>query len=83
MTSWRRFDPRQAIRQPWANGAGYTDQWGRGVVPVVENPGMTTTSINPGKKNISVIDHVIPIATYLDQLVSQKASAVRMWAKRW
>lgn len=64
--------------QPWEHG--YTDQWGRGVVPVVENPGMTTTSINPGKKNISVIDHVIPIATYLDQLVSQKASAVRMWA---
>lgn len=29
MTPWRRFDPRQAVRQPWANGAGYTDEWAR------------------------------------------------------
>lgn len=51
-----------------------------GRVPVVETSGVTSTSKNPAKRQLSVLDHVIPLCLYLDQLVSQKASAVRMWA---
>lgn len=51
-----------------------------GVVPVIETPGLISTNKNPARQYLSCLDFMIPIVTYLDQLVSQKASAVRMWA---
>lgn len=51
-----------------------------GVVPVVETPGLISTNRDPARRHMSVIDVMIPICTYLDQLVSQHGSAVRMWA---
>lgn len=51
-----------------------------GVVPVVETPGLISTNRDPARRHLSVIDVMLPICGYLDQLVSQNASAVRMWA---
>ena len=51
-----------------------------GIVPVIETPGLISTNRDPARRHMSVIDVMIPVATYLDQLVSQHASAVRMWA---
>ena len=51
-----------------------------GYVPLIETPGITTTSRNASQHHLSVIDHLAPIAEYLDQLLSQKATAIRQWA---
>ena len=51
-----------------------------GYVPVVETAGLMSTESSRARRQMSVVDHMIPICEYLDQLVSQKASAVRVWA---
>ena len=51
-----------------------------GYVPVVETVGMMSTETSRARRQMSVFDHMMPICEYLDQLVSQKASAVRVWA---
>lgn len=51
-----------------------------GIVPVIETPGLISTSRDPARMHLSAVDFMIPIATYLDQLTSQHGSAVRMWA---
>lgn len=50
-----------------------------GRVPVIETLGMASADINPARKHLSVIDPLIPISVYLDQLVSQKGSAIRVY----
>ena len=51
-----------------------------GFVPIVETPGITTTSRDSARSTISVIDHLTPLAVYLDNLLSQKGSGIRRWA---
>ena len=51
-----------------------------GHVPIVETSGITTSSNRSDRRQISIFDHMIHICKYLDQLVSQKATAVRTWA---
>lgn len=50
-----------------------------GVVPVVESLGMPSNDLNPARKHRAVIDPIIPLAVYLDQLVSQKGTAIRVY----
>lgn len=51
-----------------------------GYVPVVETVGLMSTETSRARRQMSILDHMMPICEYLDQLVSQKASAVRVWA---
>ena len=51
-----------------------------GYVPIVETSGLISTDSRRGRRQMSVLDHMLGICEYLDQLVSQKASAVRVWA---
>ena len=51
-----------------------------GYIPIVETPGLSSSSQSRSRRQMSVLDHMMPICEYLDQLVSQKASAVRVWA---
>ena len=51
-----------------------------GYVPIVETTGLMSSATSRARRQMSVVDHMMPICEYLDQLVSQKASAVRVWA---
>lgn len=51
-----------------------------GVVPIIETPGLISTNKDPARRQMSVIDVMLPICAYLDQLVSQAGTAVKMWA---
>ena len=51
-----------------------------GYVPIIETSGITTTSHNSAKSQLSVIDHMAPTARYIDLLLSQKGTAIRQWA---
>lgn len=50
-----------------------------GMVPVVETLSMSSTDQNPARMHLSPIDPIIPLATYLDELVSQKGSSIRVY----
>ena len=50
-----------------------------GQVPVIETLGMSSTDQNPSRQQLAVIDPLIPLASYLDTLVSQKGSAIRVY----
>lgn len=51
-----------------------------GYVPITETSGVTTSDTRSGRRQISIMDHMLPLCLYLDRLVSQKASMVRTWA---
>jgi hypothetical protein len=49
-------------------------------VPIIETRGITSSDRGPARSQMSIFDHMMNICDYLDQLVSQKATAVRQWA---
>jgi len=51
-----------------------------GYVPITETSGITSSDMRSGRRQLSIMDHMLPLCLYLDRLVSQKGSAIRVWA---
>src|SRR5207244_3217956 len=51
-----------------------------GCVPIIETQGITSSARQSDRHQLAIFDHMTDICLYLDQLVSQKATAVRQWA---